>query len=52
MKAPFANFNFSEECLEDTSKQIDGILAPDGSCMPPPVISGAISNMNEETKDL
>jgi hypothetical protein len=52
MKASFANFNFNEECLENTRKQIDGILAPDVSFMPPPVISGAISNMNEESKDL
>jgi hypothetical protein len=52
MKAPFTNFNFNEECLENARKQIDGILAPDVSFMPPPEISGAISNLNDESKDL
>jgi hypothetical protein len=52
MKAPFTNFNFNEECLENARKQIDGIIAPEVSFMPPPAISGAISNINEESKDL
>ena len=51
-KMPFGALHFSEESLiENVRKQINGTIAPEASFMPPPAMSAAISNLNEESKD-
>jgi hypothetical protein len=57
LKPPFSDFNFTDtDCLDTARKNVNGILAPEPSFMPPPQhaiasFSGAASNINEESKD-